>query len=196
MTRRNHAARRLGGVQVSNRRGMGCGTALVVLIGVTFMCYLAVKMLSPAPTPEERAAQRRVEAKAQAQQQAEQAAQRAEDDEYGSRSLAIALAKNAITNLLKAPSTATFPSWFKIKHYRGEGEYVHSVVGWVDAQNSFGAMIRNDWVVELEFTPPDDWKITGLVFAGETVIASPPPGRPEPDRRDRPRVQADPWRCG
>ena len=66
----------MGGVQVSNRRGMGCGTALVVLIGVSFVCYLAAKMLSPAPTPEERAAQRRVEAKAQAQQQAEQAAQR------------------------------------------------------------------------------------------------------------------------
>ena len=147
---------------MSKRRGMGCGTALVVLIGISLAGYVAVKMLAPEPTPEEarreaeREGQRRTEEREQARRDAEQ---RAEDDEYGSRSMAIALAKDAITDLLKSPSTAKFPSWFKIKHHRGEGEYEHLVIAWVDSQNSFGAMVRSDWLVRLEYSPPDNWKI-------------------------------------
>ena len=157
----------MGGVPVSKRRGMGCGTAIVVMIGVSFVGYLAVKMLVPPPTPEEQATQRRADATKRAERDARQATQQAEDDEYGSRSMAIALAQDSIKNLLKSPSTAKFPSWFKIRHSRGEGEYVHSVSGWVEAQNSFGALIRNDWLVQLEFTPPDDWKILNVDFAGD-----------------------------
>lgn len=57
------------------------------------------------------------------------------------------MAKNLITEKLKSPSTAKF----------GDVEYVHkgsdiSMRGYVDAQNSFGAMLRNKWYVVINFT--------------------------------------------
>ncbi len=51
-----------------------------------------------------------------------------------------------VEDYLKAPSTAKFckPSDATVTHL-GNGEYM--VTGWVDAENSYGAMIRSDFVV-------------------------------------------------
>ena len=51
-----------------------------------------------------------------------------------------------VEDYLKAPSTAKFckPSDATVTHL-GNGEYI--VTGWVDAENSYGAMIRSDFVV-------------------------------------------------
>jgi len=53
---------------------------------------------------------------------------------------------------LKAPSTAKFPdisdpSW-KVARY---GDYVQ-VESWVDAENSFSAMLRNDFLIQIDYT--------------------------------------------
>ena len=55
-------------------------------------------------------------------------------------------AKKIVKDSLKAPSTAKFCSFpeSKVKHL-GNGEYM--VTGWVEAQNSFGAMLRQSFVV-------------------------------------------------
>lgn len=52
-------------------------------------------------------------------------------------------AQNIVEGYLKAPSTAKFCSFVdaKVTHL-GNGEY--KVTGWVDSQNSFGAMIRSN----------------------------------------------------
>ena len=51
-----------------------------------------------------------------------------------------------VESYLKAPSTATFCKFSDatVTHL-GNGEYM--VTGWVDAENSYGAMIRSDFVV-------------------------------------------------
>jgi len=55
---------------------------------------------------------------------------------------------------LKAPSTADFPwsatSVSMISRCR------RIVSGYVDAQNSFGAMIRSNWAVDIEYSPDTD----------------------------------------
>ena len=61
-------------------------------------------------------------------------------------------AKNIVKSNLKSPSTASFCSFpqAKVTHL-GNGEYM--VSGWVDAQNSFGAKIRENFVVTYTATP-------------------------------------------
>lgn len=55
-------------------------------------------------------------------------------------------AKAIVQDNLKSPSTAKFCSFTEasIRHI-GNGEYI--VAGWVDAQNGFGATVREDFVV-------------------------------------------------
>ncbi|MGA9591266.1 MAG: hypothetical protein WBV11_15660 [Salegentibacter sp.] len=66
--------------------------------------------------------------------------------------LAYSYAEDAVKKHLKSPSTAKFPGTIeKNEHvqYLGNGEYqIHS---WVDSQNSFGAMLRSNFSVIIEF---------------------------------------------
>lgn len=69
------------------------------------------------------------------------------------RSLAIVNAQSHIKSLLKAPRSAKWPGMFDVADLRNhatkmrDGTYV--VRSFVDAQNSFGAMIRTWYVVRL-----------------------------------------------
>jgi hypothetical protein len=59
-------------------------------------------------------------------------------------------AQRAVRDILKAPSTAKFPSYnFELDHYFIEqlGTNTYRVKSHVDAQNSFGAMLRNEFSV-------------------------------------------------
>lgn len=58
----------------------------------------------------------------------------------------IHFAKNAVKDKLKSPTTAEFSN---VKAVKAEANYC-LVTGNVDAQNSFGAMIRNSFTVEIE----------------------------------------------
>lgn len=59
-------------------------------------------------------------------------------------------AKAGILNQLKSPRTAKFPSASKasIIQYESEKFFVRS---YVDSENSFGAMIRSEWFVDMEY---------------------------------------------
>jgi len=60
----------------------------------------------------------------------------------------ISHAQVAVRHHLKSPSTARFPlSGTCCSATSTPGQYL--VTGQVDAQNSFGAMLRSDWVVVL-----------------------------------------------
>lgn len=58
-------------------------------------------------------------------------------DEWGAQ----VACENAVSGMLKAPSTADFSGWQRSQN--SDGSY--TVTGSVDAQNSFGAMIRNQF---------------------------------------------------
>jgi hypothetical protein len=67
---------------------------------------------------------------------------------------AFASSQSFVERLLKAPSTAEFPySEAKIRKLGGTaGNEVYEIFGQVDAQNSFGAMIRTPYYCKLHFT--------------------------------------------
>jgi len=65
-------------------------------------------------------------------------------------------AMNTVLQNLKAPATADFPLGTIQTKRIGENRYF--VVGLVDSQNSFGAMIRTKWVVIVDaISPCDDY---------------------------------------
>lgn len=80
---------------------------------------------------------------------------------------AIAMAQVFVKRHLKTPATAQFP--------RGTASYIvsgdasqpcgHNVAGYVDSQNSFGAMIRSAWVARLHYIPADDkWYLDDITI--------------------------------
>lgn len=59
-------------------------------------------------------------------------------------------AKRYVELYLKAPSTAKFPYYEEFSAWQTpENKDVWEVTGYVDAQNSFGAMIRSNWYVKI-----------------------------------------------
>lgn len=62
------------------------------------------------------------------------------------------MATHYVEQRLKSPSTAKFP-WYADSQvsYIGNCEFV--VKSYVDAQNSFGAMLRSDYYVRLKYDP-------------------------------------------
>jgi hypothetical protein len=62
-----------------------------------------------------------------------------------------------VEDRLKAPSTADFPSSLSTD-IRDLGNNVFEIRSYVDAQNSFGAMIRTNWYCKIQYigTPEDD----------------------------------------
>lgn len=72
-------------------------------------------------------------------------------DEFGnSESTAFVDATSEVEKKLKAPSTAEFCDSYEAEIQKDGNTW--TVEGWVDAQNSFGAMIRSDFTVKLTYT--------------------------------------------
>lgn len=62
-------------------------------------------------------------------------------------------AKNYVEQGLKAPSTADFPSQFLSSDWKvNRKDDVVTVSSYVDAQNSFGAMIRSNFIVQISYS--------------------------------------------
>lgn len=74
-----------------------------------------------------------------------------------SPTMAYVLAKDNVELRLKSPSTAEFGSYGESKVVKLEGGCKFLVVGYVDAQNGFGAMLRNTYAVTMEKTVGKDF---------------------------------------
>ena len=70
-------------------------------------------------------------------------------DEGDHSSMAYIIGRNAIKDKLKAPSTAKFPHYYEsgVRVVKTTDEY--HIFSYVDAQNSFGAMIRKRWTARV-----------------------------------------------
>jgi hypothetical protein len=80
----------------------------------------------------------------------------------GDSATAYAASQIFVQERLKSPATADFPRMSEIKiTSHGNGRY--SVVAWVFSENSFGAMLRTDYVAEVDVST-DDWKLISLDF--------------------------------
>ena len=74
-------------------------------------------------------------------------------------------AKEAVKSILKSPSTAKFPSlneWGMEKNHE-----VFKIGSYVDSQNSFGAMIRNQFVITYS---RETQTVTSFIFDGQEYI--------------------------
>ena len=77
------------------------------------------------------------------------------------KTMAYIMSQGFVKKRLKSPGSAEFPSmaWDKtdirISFDRSTGLY--TVRAWVDAQNSFGAKIRTNYIVVLKEVRPDNW---------------------------------------
>jgi hypothetical protein len=77
-------------------------------------------------------------------------------DDSVDRFTAEVMCERFVEDNLKSPSTAEFDS-------TGSGAGKHwTVTGTVDSENSFGAMMRNDYSCELTYEGNDRWRLDSL----------------------------------
>jgi len=80
------------------------------------------------------------------------------------------MAEEFVKENLKSPSTAKFGSvWDGTLQSPEErvwsiGPNKFRVTGWVEAQNSFGAVVRSNFVCELEYDGYKYWTCTSIVI--------------------------------
>ncbi len=74
-----------------------------------------------------------------------------------------AITEQFITDRVKSPSTADFGGTFNGEeagaHVSYDGDYKYTIVGWVDAQNGFGATVRAHFAVKLLDTRDGKWRL-------------------------------------
>lgn len=77
--------------------------------------------------------------------------------------MAFVMTQEPVKRTLKAPSTATFP-YFSDRQVSvtTKPNCVFHVSGFVDAQNSFGAMLRNSYTADIRFNEDGTWSLIGL----------------------------------
>lgn len=92
-----------------------------------------------------------------------QGPQQQKQDVYGSPQGAYDISKSFVTKSLKAPSTAKFPLFSDedvIISSLSYGEY--KISAWVDAQNSFGAMLRTPYKCSVQYVGKNEWVLKDI----------------------------------
>ena len=79
------------------------------------------------------------------------------EDEVTAYVMAIGFLKDR----LRSPSTAEFP-WASTGRVTYLGICRHRVRSYVDAQNAFGAVIRNDWVAVVRYKGDEIWVLENI----------------------------------
>lgn len=75
---------------------------------------------------------------------------------------AYSMSQDFCRNNLKAPSTAKFPWVAPHVEDLGDGEY--RVSSYVDAENSFGAKIRTNYICTVKYVGDDKWRLIEFEF--------------------------------
>jgi hypothetical protein len=82
-------------------------------------------------------------------------------------SLAFVQCQEFVRDRLKSPSSSDFPFADYTSWRVGDDKYI--IKSYVDAQNTFGAMIRSDWKCEILYTGNTsgsrEWELLNLEFA-------------------------------
>lgn len=76
---------------------------------------------------------------------------------------AATMAEKFVKQSLKAPSTADFP-WYSSDRVKNKGNNKYVVHSYVDAQNAYGAKLRNWYICELRYVGDGKWICENLVF--------------------------------
>jgi hypothetical protein len=84
------------------------------------------------------------------------------DEKKAAAAYAYSLAKELVLKTLKAPKTASFSGYNDSKYWYDEKHDVYYVQLYVDAQNSFGAMIRQHYQLQLKQTN-GSWRLKDVI---------------------------------
>lgn len=129
---------------------------MAIGIGAACMCLLLIFLFRPSASDIQRMDREIAEQKKE--DAAAQAKRKAKEDLEDERLSAWDAAKDAVRDQLKSPSTAKFP-WLPADDAVARIAAHHWLVsGHVDSENSFGAMLRADYKVELKrksYTDPN-----------------------------------------
>lgn len=86
----------------------------------------------------------------------------------GNHKNAFYISQEFVKNHLNSPSTAEFPSWYDQTSnvIQKPGSFTqYTINSYVDAQNTFGAMIREYYVCEVEYIKArDTWRLIDFKF--------------------------------
>ena len=83
--------------------------------------------------------------------------------------------KDIINSLLKAPSTAEYPGTFlnPLNDWQmAKTNNLVTVKSYVDAQNSFGAMMRSEFIIQVQMQDDGSGKATYVQFDGKVISGS------------------------
>lgn len=75
------------------------------------------------------------------------------------------MAQKAVTNCLKSPNSAKFPTWHKFNYATDKDKNI-IVTSYVDAKNAFNAEVRSEWGVKLS---KDNAAILQVVIDGKEM---------------------------
>ena len=94
--------------------------------------------------------------------------QPAQDSTKDRKIMSIVFAEKVIKDMLKSPSTAQFSD---VAAYElSNKKDVWAVNGYVDSQNSYGAMLRNQWEVQLDYRDGAGGTVLSILFDGKKVL--------------------------
>ena len=84
--------------------------------------------------------------------------------EIDNSTMAYITMEDFVTQRLKSPKSAEFPGVFDGRgdHVKYLGNQKYRIISYVDAQNSFGATIRNNFVGEIEQVDKNRWRLISL----------------------------------
>jgi len=85
------------------------------------------------------------------------------DPKYANKSLAFACVKEKVRQQLKSPSTAEFQHNIDMQ-IETTDNLSYKIGGYVDSQNSFGAMLRTNFVCSLTVKPETQSCLTNCEF--------------------------------
>jgi len=87
------------------------------------------------------------------------------DNFSNSKSMAYIMSQNFVEQQLKAPSTAKFAKYYEVESkMKIIATNKYYIISYVDAQNSFGAMIRNYYSCDMTDLGDGKWRCENLVI--------------------------------
>lgn len=81
-----------------------------------------------------------------------------------SDAMAWRMSKDFVTKRLAAPSTAVFPWYHQVNHQIKQNGRVYTIKAYVDAENGFGAQIRQHFTAKVRYDGEDTWSLVDLQF--------------------------------
>lgn len=87
-----------------------------------------------------------------------------EDIQEPTKQTAYSMACHWVGEELKAPDSADFPFTQDEEHTVQVSENIFKIESYVDAQNSFGAQMRTNFVAKVKYEGNDQWRLISLNF--------------------------------